>query len=523
MTGSGPATCSRFPPGVAVDRRVPHGRGTQLLSFCIAANIRSFGTPYFSPVSLATDAITQQGTRLFRTLYIGLILLMVAVLASVVTEVATIDVRRKLDNALQLERDLGLLLSTLLDAETGQRGYLLTEKEVYLEPYRLALDSVAPILRRIGSEVREDSIQQLRLQRVSGLTADKFAELSRTLQLDAAGQRDSLTRLLESDLGRSLMDQIRYTIDQLRQEELSDVKMRQWQVDRLSTITTVLRFVGVLGLALVFLYIYTQLRPLYARNLQAITDRDREIEERKRIEEVNTELIATLNGKNAELDQFAYIASHDLREPLRTVSNYVEVLSEDHADQLDAEGREYLSVIHRSTDRMRQLIDSLLQYGRVGRGEQRSPHVDLNQVIREAMENLHFAIEQSAATLTVADLPTLPGYPIALRQLFQNLLANALKFHAPNTPPAVDIFVADTDDDKGRITIAVRDYGIGMTAADQDKIFDLFTRLHDARTYEGQGIGLAFCQKIVQLHQGRLTVVSEPGQGSTFRFTLPVA
>ncbi len=470
-------------------------------------------------MSVATDAITQQGTRLFRTLYIGLILLMIAVLASVVTEVATIDVRRKLDNALQLERDLGLLLSTLLDAETGQRGYLLTEKDAYLEPYRLALDSVAPILRRIGSEVREDSIQQLRLQRVSGLTADKFAELSRTLQLDAAGQRDSLTQLLESDLGRSLMDQIRHTIDQLRQEELSDVKMRQQQVDRLSAITTVLRFVGVLGLAFVFYYIYTQLRPLYARNLQIITDRDREIEERKRIEEVNTELIASLNGKNAELDQFAYIASHDLREPLRTVSNYVEVLTEDHADQLDAEGLEYLSVIHRSTDRMRLLIDSLLQYGRVGRGEQRNPRVDLHQVVREALENLHFAIEQSAATVTVGELPTLPGYPIALRQLFQNLLANALKFHAPGTPPVVDVFVADTDD--GRVTLAVRDHGIGMTAADQDKIFDLFTRLHNAHTYEGQGIGLAYCQKIVQLHQGQLTVLSQPGQGSTFRVTLP--
>ena len=470
-------------------------------------------------MSAATDAITKQGTRLFRTLYTGLILLMVAVLASVVMEVATIDVRAKLDNAVQLERDLGLLLSTLLDAETGQRGYLLTEEDAYLEPYRLALDTVAPILKRIGREVREDSIQQLRLQRVNSLTAEKFRELSRTLVLDATDQQDSLQLLLESDLGKSLMDQIRQTIDQLRREEIDDVARRQAQVDRLATITTILRFVGVFGLALVFFYAYTQLRPLFARNIEVITDRDHEIEERKRIEEVNIALIGSLNSKNHELDRFAYIASHDLREPLRTVSNYVEVLGEDHAEQLDAQGRDYLDLIHRTTDRMRVLIDALLQYGRVGQSEQRTP-VDLNAVLREARENLHFAIEQSAATLTVADLPQVPGYPIALRQLFQNLLANALKFHAAGVPPQVEVFATQQEH---TVTISVRDHGIGMSEADQTKIFDLFTRLHASTAYEGQGIGLAFCQKIVHLHQGDLTVTSQPGRGSTFSVTLPSA
>ncbi|WP_238752200.1 sensor histidine kinase [Neolewinella maritima] len=474
-----------------------------------------------SPVSAPhpSDATSRQGSRLFRTLYIGLILLMTVVLASVVMEVATFDTRRKLDNALQLERDLGLLLSTLLDAETGQRGYLLTGQNDYLEPYHLALDTVAPILARIGGKVREDSIQQLRLQRVNALTADKFRELSQTLVLHTTEQRDSLYMLFDGKLDETLMDRIRHTIDLLRQEELEDIARRYRQVNRLSSITTVLRLIGVVGLALVFYYIYTQLRPLFAQKLRIIADRDHEIEERIRIERMNTDLIATLNLKNRELDQFAYTASHDLREPLRTVRNYVEILTEDHAEQLDDEGHAHLHLIHRTTDRMRVLIDSLLQYSRVGVGEQ-LVQVDLQRTLTEVLENLQFAIERSAAIVTVSALPRVPGYPIALRQLFQNLLTNALKFHPPGVPPQVTISAHCTSD---RAVVYVQDNGIGMTKADQQRIFALFERLHPADIYEGQGIGLAFCQKIVQLHRGELTVTSKISQGSTFSVALPLA
>lgn len=434
--------------------------------------------------------------RLFRILFIGLSLLLLFVLASVVTEIAATDVRAKLDNARRLERDLGQLLSTLQDAETGQRGYLLTRRESYLQPYQNALDTVGPILARIGQEVMTDSLQQARVTRVRQLTAEKFRELSHTISLMSDGDTTALNQIVFSDWGKEVMDQTRSTIDLLRATENADVATRQGQLRRLTIITIVLRSLGVLGLILVFYYIYALLRPLY--NTLAETNEALEL-------------------KNRELDQFAHTASHDLHEPLRTVRNYVEVLDEDYGDDLDEVSRSYLTVIHRATVRMQGLIENLLVYSRAGRPGQLA-RVDLNQTVREVLENLELSIRESSASVTVGQLPTVDGYAISLRQLLQNLVANALKFHLPGQPPRIAI----TGEQNQRATyLRVQDHGIGMTAEDQGKIFELFTRLHSETDYAGQGIGLAFCQKIVHLHKGTLTVVSEPGLGSTFTVTLP--
>ncbi len=456
-------------------------------------------------------------SRLFRTLFFGLILLMTVVLASVIMETAALDVREKLDNAVRLERDLGLLYATLLEAESGQRGYLLTRDETYLAPYRNAITSINPILARVSKEVRTDSLQQARLQYVHRLTDRKFEEMDKTLAYDVERDSSSLRQLLSSNLGLDLMDQIRTNIDQLREEEARDVARRQQQVKQLTSITTVLRFLGVLGLAGAFFYIFTQLRPLFADILQAVASRDAEIEERKRVEVVNNALIADLNVKNRELDQFAYIASHDLREPLRTVNNFVELITEEYGQQFDAEGREHLNFIQRATARMSVLIDSLLLYSRIGRGESPTP-VDLDLTTREALENLAYLVEESGAEVQLHGLPSLIGYPIALRQLLQNLLANALKFHAPGAAPRVEVFGERSGND---VRFSVRDHGIGMSDEGQTKIFELFTRLNSKENHEGQGIGLAFCQKIVQLHQGTIQVESRLGLGSTFTVQLP--
>jgi len=434
--------------------------------------------------------------RLFRVLFIGMGLLLGFILASVMTEMAADEVRAELDNAVMLERDLGQLLSTLQDAETGQRGYLLTHRASYLLPYQNALDSVSPILQRIGEEVMTDSTQLQRVDTVRHLIAEKFQELSRTLTLSSKGDTTRLTEIVLSDYGQEVMMQIREKIQQLRDAENADIAKRQRQLRRLSTTTTVLRLLGAAGLVFVFYYLYAQLRPLYAS-----------------LSETN----AALKLKNRELDHFAHTASHDLREPLRTVSNYVEVLAEEQGHRLSDEGREYLSVIHRASDRMRALIESLLLYSRVGRGEQ-IELVDLKQTMREVQENLALSISESGAKVRVTDLPTIKGYAIALRQLLQNLVANALKFRQPGQPPRIEVTAVT----KARVTqLRVRDYGIGMTESEQKKIFQLFTRLHSSKTFEGQGIGLAFCQKIVNLHQGSITVESKPGLGSTFIVTIP--
>ncbi|MBB4081056.1 signal transduction histidine kinase [Lewinella aquimaris] len=447
---------------------------------------------------------------MFRVLFAGLGLLTLVVLASVVTELAAIDVRKKLDNALRLERDLGQLLTTLQDAEIGQRSFLLTKDSSDLQPYTYARDTIGSILARIGMEVLADPIQQIRVERVRSLTRYRFGDLSRSINSRAIGDTAAVDRIIQNGGGREIMTKIRNTIVLLRQTENNDVARRQQQLSRLSQVTTALRLLGVVGLAFVLYYIYTHVHPLYGEISQA---HDKAREANRRLSAANQEL----STKNRELDQFAYIASHDLREPLRTVSNFVEVINEDHAHQLDEEGKSHLSFISRATQRMSALIDSLLQYSRVGRSELPG-RVNLNRVLDEVRENLSLRIEESGAVLTSDRLPVITGYAVALRQLLQNLIANALKFHKPGEPPRIRVEGSE-EADVYRIT--VRDEGIGMSACDQTKIFDLFTRLHGADSHDGQGIGLAFCQKIVQLHRGTIEVKSEPGQGSTFTVRIP--
>ncbi|THH40514.1 sensor histidine kinase [Neolewinella litorea] len=464
------------------------------------------------------DHVSGKSHRLFRILFMGLSLLTLIVLASIVTEIAAIDVRKKLNHALRLERDLGMLLTTVQDAETGQRGYLLTKEYRYLAPYAAGTrDSVAAITGRILEEVRRDSLQLDRAERLRYFTDLKFRDIQETLELQYTGDTATLNQILRSERGRTYMDSVRRNVELLRQAEYRDVRVRQSQLDNLSTVTTILRFLGALGLATVLYYIYNQLQPLVSSISASNKKLSDEIVERRRVEKMNTDLIHSLNLKNRELDQFAYIASHDLREPLRTVSNYVEVLKEDYDHQFDEAGRSHLSVIYRATQRMSNLIETLLQFGRVGRTEEPT-RLDLSRSVEEAIENLEGRIEETEASIQVGPLPELVGYPVAMRQLFQNLISNALKFHSPGTPPRIIISGEESQD---QTCVSVQDFGIGMSHADQQKIFELFTRLNRPEDYDGQGIGLAFCQKIVQLHHGTITVDSQPGSGSTFTVSIP--
>ena len=444
-------------------------------------------------------------------------MLTIIVLASVIPELTAIDVRKKLDNALKLEQDLGLLLNLSQDAESSQRGYLLTSDARYLEPYAVARKQYDTVLKKIKDEVTRDPVQLYRVRRARAALEQKFIELDSSLSLHRRQDTAALAGLLNSDLGLRSMDSVRHYVLLLREAEVRDIRVRQAQLAQLSTVTTILRFVGVIGLGLVFYYVYSQLKPLFDTITESNDRLKLENATRRKAEKRNEELIESLNAKNRELDQFAYIASHDLREPLRTVSNYVEVLSEDHGDILDGEGQNLLSTIHRATDRMRSLIETLLLYSRIGRSEV-PRQVCLREPVDEALENLALRVEESRAQITVGDLPMVQGYPVALRQLFQNLLANALKFHLPASPPRIE--VKGTVQGKW-VTVYVRDYGIGMNKSDQKKIFELFTQLENSDIKEGQGIGLAFCQKIVQLHYGTITVESEPGMGCTFTVTLP--
>jgi PAS domain S-box-containing protein len=243
----------------------------------------------------------------------------------------------------------------------------------------------------------------------------------------------------------------------------------------------------------------------------------RDVTERKRMEQRLDSTLADLQRSNAELEQFAYIASHDLQEPLRMITSYVQIIEEDYTGKLDADADEYIAFTVDGAKRMQTLIDDLLAYSRVGtRGEPFMP-TSMNRVLSEAIANLEVAIEESHAVVTHDQLPTVLGDESQLIQLFQNLLGNAIKFRGDDAP-MIHVGVEETKD--GWV-FSVRDNGIGIDIQYAERIFTVFQRLHARDDYPGTGIGLAVVKKIVERHGGRIWVESEPAQGSTFYFTLP--
>ncbi|MGB3801456.1 MAG: ATP-binding protein, partial [Lewinella sp.] len=253
------------------------------------------------------------------------------------------------------------------------------------------------------------------------------------------------------------------------------------------------------------------LRILATQTVHNIQLRDR----MRRIAELNRELEA----KNEELDQFASIISHDLKEPLRTVRSFVDLLIEEKANQIDPSGREYLSFIDRTTSHMHDMVEDMLRYVRIGY-DRKKMTVALSDLLADIQEDFGLLLTECNAEIHAESLPEVPGFPAELRQLLQNLLSNALKFTRPGVPPRVTVAAQEL---ANGWKITFQDNGIGVPEAGQKRIFRLFERLHHADAYGGQGIGLAFCSKIVHLHGGEIGTTNNIGSGSTFWFTLPKA
>ena len=256
-----------------------------------------------------------------------------------------------------------------------------------------------------------------------------------------------------------------------------------------------------------------------ARLPEVIRGALREKHERSLRQHAETELArkaGELARSNADLEQFAYIASHDLQEPLRMVSAYTQLLSERYAGKLDENADKFLGYAREGANRMQVLIKDLLAFSRVGRNSTRES-VECDEVMKEVMKSLASAIQESGAAVTHAELPAVWAERTEMAQVFQNLIGNAIKFRN-KTQPVVSVDVEKAGE---HWLFSVKDNGIGIAPQDLESIFLAFQRLHARSEYAGNGIGLAICKKVIELYGGKIWAESEPGSGSTFKFTLP--
>ena len=429
-------------------------------------------------------------------------------------------------NKWRLSHNINYLLydyfGLIQDAETGQRGYALTNDETYLEPYYTALSKIKEKEQEITLAIGEDVDRSRQFKQILALKEIKIQELIHTISLMKLDKRKEALDIINSNTGLTNMTQIRLLIGDFKTQERLRTSQTRETYSRYKNIIYILFVVALIVTGFNYYNLRGQITPLITHlknvngNLQkTVNEKESEIQERMRVAGENAKLLLHLNQKNQELNHFAYIASHDLQEPLRTIKNFIHLYEEEYGDNLNEEAKSYFDFITKASSRMSKLIHGLLLYSKIGSSASFSKN-DVNQLIEEAKENLNTLLEERNVIIEVEDLPTIDVYKIEMEQLFQNLIQNAIKF-CPGKQPHIKIGYKDLPNE---YEFFVSDNGIGMDQKDIQKIFNMFARLHNEKEYAGQGIGLAFCKKIAELHGGKISVESQLNKGTTFYITI---
>lgn len=482
--------------------------------------------------------------RVTATLWVVSVVFVAGAVLATISLVALFDVREELVDRLDpATTATAELRAAVLDQETGLRGYVLTRDPAFLAPYDDGREDAARLLGELEewlgpARTSTDDLPVIR-QRLA-FWQDSVAEPLIDF-VDDGGPGVTEEALVA---GREAFDDVRAAIDDLAGRIAEDREaVRQELADASRNLTLTLMGLGALLITLVAI-VRSGLRRLVLDPLSVTVDDARRIAEGEldheastqglaelaavgeALERMRTSLVARireveareadLERSNAELEQFAYVASHDLQEPLRKVASFCQLLQRRYAGQLDEKADSYIEFAVDGATRMQDLINDLLQFSRVGRTTERFVDLDGDDVLDAALANLSTALHDAGATVERSPMPPMVGDRSLLVALFQNLVGNALKFRSPE-PPVVRIDAAERD---GVVEVTVSDNGIGIPPEYRDRVFVIFQRLHGRSEYEGTGIGLALCRKIVEFHGGRIEVVDRDGPGATFRFTL---
>ena len=454
------------------------------------------------------------------------------------------------------------LLSAVVDQETGVRGYAVTGDSADLVPYDSGLVQERELTAEINQMLADEPELQERLANVNAQVEIWRAEVSQPIIERVRAEGTSAARELINESTRERFDQVRTAVESFQEA------LREWRdkeaaearetSDRLVFLlifaAVIVIFAGAALMALLQKLVTQPVEQLAAdvrqvaqgdyahrirtsgppelANLAADVDAMRlkiatelgEVREaRGQVQWVNEQLQAQaeeLTRSNRDLEQFAYVASHDLQEPLRKVASFCQLLQRRYAGQLDERADQYIAFAVDGAQRMQRLINDLLAFSRIGRLTAGFTDIDLNELMAEVTAQISAAREYAKGDVTWDRLPVVEGEEPLLSALFTNLIANSLKFRRPSVPPKVHISARQVDQ---QWEIAVADNGIGIDLDFADKVFVIFQRLHAKDAYPGTGIGLAIVKKIVEYHGGRVWLDPDVSEGTTIRFTLPSA
>ena len=409
------------------------------------------------------------------------------------------------------------VLSLMKDVETGLRGYIITNDGAYLEPYHTAVPLIPKELNVLKPLVNDNRVQAQRL-----LTLEQLIHSQLALNLLPRVRTPDKTNLTISPEGKRGMDAIRRQVKLMVDTEQSLMEARNRQANRSFRNTLIIIFALSL---LTFLTL-----ALSYRLLEKELSRRQQTEEQLRSYESQLQgQIRQLEASNEELERFAFVASHDLQEPLRKIQSFANLITDRYGNLFDADSMMFMGKISNSAERMSKLIKDLLNFSRISSHREEFKAVPLRDIVRRILDDQELRIKGLDVRVEVGSLPVIDGIASQMDHLFTNLISNALKFVRPGVQPLLRIQVHPVDGQSytglvpGRpyIEITVEDNGIGFDEKYLDHIFKVFQRLHGKSAFDGTGIGLAICKRVVMYHHGYITARSQPGEGTTFIVVLP--
>ena len=476
--------------------------------------------------------------RLF--IVFGLIVLALLASAAVSWQAASqvIQNEQRVVHTQQIISELRGLNSALVNAEAAKFIYGYTRQAESLTPFYSAKDSLHAHLARIEALTQDNPEQQQRAEFLREAATAKYARLDSVVQLSRLHGLRAAQPYMADRRGQTLLARVRLIVD-----EMSSAEEAQLVVRSAASQASVNRLMGTIGLTTLmglvmvgFLYRlverYLTLQRIEQEGMAASNERLAvAVDERTHeLQDANAglqRLTEELQRSNRELQDFAYVASHDLQEPLRKIRAFSNLLVTDYGSHLDDEGRHYLERVDDAATRMSRLISDLLTFSRVTSKARPPEPISLHEILANVLDDLDVALHEAAAVVEVSpELPVVMADPVQVHQLFQNLVGNAVKFRRFDRPVRVNIWAEEATLPPSSIpmtSLFVRDNGIGFDDKYAERIFAPFERLHAKQHYAGTGIGLAVCRRIVERHGGTIRTTSTPNEGATFILTLPLA